>query len=418
MFYSEDDILFYEEEIDLTRKLEREFKERQEQAFLEAQAIEEQRRREEDETHREKKRARGKLLQRIAAGTAAALMISVGSIAVYDRAVVQPAMERLALGAGPVEQEIIFRPVSYGNELTVPEIIEKAKPSVVAISVNVNNGWYGSSGTGSGVIMSADGKILTNQHVVIGASEIKVRLYDGKEYPATLIAEDEKTDLAVIQIEATGLVPAEFGDSDALVQGEIAVAIGNPLNLSLEGSVTQGIISAVSREIVLNNKSMTYIQTDAAINPGNSGGALVNGKGQVIGINSAKVASSDVEGLGFAIPVNIALPVVEELIEHGYVKGRPSIGISVQNITRQIASYYRLPQGVQVILVTPDSAADKAGITSGDIIIGINGIVVTTSDELNNEKDKFNPGDTITLTVYRGGETADIALVLGETMAE
>ena len=251
------------------------------------------------------------------------------------------------------------------------------------------------------MIMTEDGTIMTNAHVVSGAQSITVRVMDGTEYEATLLGMDEKTDLAVIKIDATGLTPAEFGDSSSIVQGEIAVAIGNPLGLAFEGSVTQGIISAVSREIEVDGRTMTYIQTDAAINPGNSGGALVNGSGQVIGINSVKVSSSDVEGLGFAIPISVALPIAEQLTTYGYVTGRPSIGIGGEDVTDYMVYYYRIPRGVLVGLVTPDSGAEAGGVEVGDVIVGLNGVSVSSMDELTNEKDKFSPGDTVTLTVYR-----------------
>ena len=294
---------------------------------------------------------------------------------------------------------------------TVPQIIAKARPSVVAISTV--SGW--STGTGSGVIMTEDGTIMTNAHVVSGAQSITVRVMDGTEYEATLLGMDEKTDLAVIKIDATGLTPAEFGDSSSIVQGEIAVAIGNPLGLAFEGSVTQGIISAVSREIEVDGRTMTYIQTDAAINPGNSGGALVNGSGQVIGINSVKVSSSDVEGLGFAIPISVALPIAEQLTTYGYVTGRPSIGIGGEDVTDYMVYYYRIPRGVLVGLVTPDSGAEAGGVEVGDVIVGLNGVSVSSMDELTNEKDKFSPGDTVTLTVYRSGEYVELDVVLGES---
>ena len=179
--------------------------------------------------------------------------------------------------------------------------------------------------------------------------------------------------------------------------------------------MTQGIISAVSREMEVEGRTMTYIQTDAAINPGNSGGALVNGSGQVIGINSVKVSSSDVEGLGFAIPISVALPIAEQLTTYGYVTGRPSIGISGGNVTDYMVYYYRIPRGVLVELVTPDSGADLGGVEVGDVIVALNGVSATSMSALTNEKDKYNPGDTVTLTVYRDGEYIELNVVLGES---
>lgn len=414
MFYSDEDLDFYEHEIDLTalkkRQEEQAKKEEQERECLQ----EEQRKKEARQTRR-------RTWARRLTGLAAALAVSVTSVASYDWLVAKPRIEELETQRDEMQTQLQelsgsasvsgVSSIAYGNELTVPQIIAKARPSVVAISTV--SGW--STGTGSGVIMTEDGTIMTNAHVVSGAQSITVRVMDGTEYEATLLGMDEKTDLAVIKIDATGLTPAEFGDSSSIVQGEIAVAIGNPLGLAFEGSVTQGIISAVSREIEVDGRTMTYIQTDAAINPGNSGGALVNGSGQVIGINSVKVSSSDVEGLGFAIPISVALPIAEQLTTYGYVTGRPSIGIGGEDVTDYMVYYYRIPRGVLVGLVTPDSGAEAGGVEVGDVIVGLNGVSVSSMDELTNEKDKFSPGDTVTLTVYRSGEYVELDVVLGES---
>ena len=414
MFYSDEDLDFYEHEIDLTalkkRQEEQAKKEEQERECLQ----EEQRKKEARQTRR-------RTWARRLTGLAAALAVSVTSVASYDWLVAKPRIEELETQRDEMQTQLQelsgsasvsgVSSIAYGNELTVPQIIAKARPSVVAISTV--SGW--STGTGSGVIMTEDGTIMTNAHVVSGAQSITVRVMDGTEYEATLLGMDEKTDLAVIKIDATGLTPAEFGDSSSIVQGEIAVAIGNPLGLAFEGSVTQGIISAVSCEIEVDGRTMTYIQTDAAINPGNSGGALVNGSGQVIGINSVKVSSSDVEGLGFAIPISVALPIAEQLTTYGYVTGRPSIGIGGEDVTDYMVYYYRIPRGVLVGLVTPDSGAEAGGVEVGDVIVGLNGVSVSSMDELTNEKDKFSPGDTVTLTVYRSGEYVELDVVLGES---
>lgn len=414
MFYSDEDLDFYEHEIDLTALKKRQ----EEQAKKEEQERERLR---EEQTRKEESQTRRRTWARRLTGLAAALAVSVTSVASYDWLVAKPRIEELETQRDEMQTQLQelsgsasvsgISSVVYGNELTVPQIIAKARPSVVAISTV--SGW--STGTGSGVIMTEDGTILTNAHVVSGAQSITVRVMDGTEYEATLLGMDEKTDLAVIKIDATGLTPAEFGDSSSIVQGEIAVAIGNPLGLAFEGSVTQGIISAVSREIEVDGRTMTYIQTDAAINPGNSGGALVNGSGQVIGINSVKVSSSDVEGLGFAIPISVALPIAEQLTTYGYVTGRPSIGIGGEDVTDYMVYYYRIPRGVLVGLVTPDSGAEAGGVEVGDVIVGLNGVSVSTMDELTNEKDKYSPGDTVTLTVYRSGEYVELDVVLGES---
>lgn len=414
MFYSDEDLDFYEHEIDLTALKKRQ----EEQAKKEEQ---ERERLQEEQRKKEARQTRRRTWARRLTGLAAALAVSVTSVASYDWLVAKPRIEELETQRDEMQTQLQelsgsasvsgISSIAYGNELTVPQIIAKARPSVVAISTV--SGW--STGTGSGVIMTEDGTIMTNAHVVSGAQSITVRVMDGTEYEATLLGVDEKTDLAVIKIDATGLTPAEFGDSSSIVQGEIAVAIGNPLGLAFEGSVTQGIISAVSREIEVDGRTMTYIQTDAAINPGNSGGALVNGSGQVIGINSVKVSSSDVEGLGFAIPISVALPIAEQLTTYGYVTGRPSIGIGGEDVTDYMVYYYRIPRGVLVGLVTPDSGAEAGGVEVGDVIVGLNGVSVSSMDELTNEKDKFSPGDTVTLTVYRSGEYVELDVVLGES---
>ena len=414
MFYSDEDLDFYEHEIDLTALKKRQ----EEQAKKEEQ---ERERLQEEQRKKEARQTRRRTWARRLTGLAAALAVSVTSVASYDWLVAKPRIEELETQRDEMQTQLQelsgsasvsgVSSIAYGNELTVPQIIAKARPSVVAISTV--SGW--STGTGSGVIMTEDGTIMTNAHVVSGAQSITVRVMDGTEYEATLLGMDEKTDLAVIKIDATGLTPAEFGDSSSIVQGEIAVAIGNPLGLAFEGSVTQGIISAVSREIEVDGRTMTYIQTDAAINPGNSGGALVNGSGQVIGVNSVKVSSSDVEGLGFAIPISVALPIAEQLTTYGYVTGRPSIGIGGEDVTDYMVYYYRIPRGVLVGLVTPDSGAEAGGVEVGDVIVGLNGVSVSSMDELTNEKDKFSPGDTVTLTVYRSGEYVELDVVLGES---
>lgn len=229
------------------------------------------------------------------------------------------------------------------NALSVPNIVKKVTPSVVGISSE----FQGGSGTGTGIIMSADGYIITNAHVVsesmqgstTRSSKVTVVLSDGTEYTATIIGCDSSTDLAVIKIEEDNLIPAEFGDSNDLEVGELAIAIGNPLGLELSSTVTGGMISALNRNITIEDKEMTLIQTDAAINPGNSGGPLVNSYGQVVGINSAKISSGDVEGLGFAIPIDSAIPIVNDLIKNGYVPGRPLIGITGSTMTSALARF-------------------------------------------------------------------------------
>jgi serine protease Do len=326
---------------------------------------------------------------------------------------------------------------SRENALTVPEIVEKVMPSVVGVSstfeYQVSYGFGQSAtqsgtGTGTGITMTSDGYIITNAHVIYDedyglATDVSIMLVDETEYEATIIGYDTESDIAVLKIQADNLVPAEFGDSDELQVGELVIAIGNPLGFELFGSVTSGIVSALNRDIDINEKEMTLIQTDAAINAGNSGGPLVNSYGQVIGINSAKMSSSygssaSVEGLGFAIPITDAKTIIDDLIQYGYVTGRPQIGITGEDITESMASYYQVPVGVYVRFMDSEGAAAKAGIQIGDIIVAINNEPVTTTDELNKAKADYKAGDTITLTVSRNNQNIDINVVLQEKTAE
>ncbi len=303
--------------------------------------------------------------------------------------------------------------------LTVVEIAQKVGPTVVGINTKVQKPTiFGTSaiseGSGSGIIISADGYVVTNNHVIEGASEIKVLLSDGKELDAKLVGGDARTDLAVVKIEGTNFPYATLGNSSELQVGELAVAIGNPLGNELAGSVTGGYISALNRSITVDDQKFNLIQTDAAINPGNSGGALVNNYGEVIGINSVKMSASGVEGIGFAIPIDEAKPIIEDLKNNGYVKGRPVIGIAGRNVTEQDSYYYDIPVGIYVLELTPYSAAEKAGIKPADVITEIDGVKVTTIEELNKEKEKHKAGDNVTLTVIRGDETLKIKLTLQE----
>lgn len=307
------------------------------------------------------------------------------------------------------------------TELSVPEIVKKAKPSVVGISSGFGEN---SVGTGTGIIISANGYIVTNAHVVQNLSDgkrtpaesVTVVLADKTEYPAQIIGADSRTDLAVVKINGgeKSFSAAEFGDSGKLAEGELAVAIGNPLGFELYGSTTCGIISALDRTITIDEYEMTLIQTDAAINPGNSGGPLLNRFGQVVGINSSKIISDYAEGLGFAIPISSAKPVIEDLIQNGYVTGRPRIGISGEDIGEENARYYDLPEGVYVRFIEKNSAADAAGLEVGDIIVAADGEIIKTMAELNKVKERFGSGDEMTVTVFRGEEKIDIRLVLSE----
>ena len=307
----------------------------------------------------------------------------------------------------------------------------KVLPSIVGITVQytVNSPYYGytmqatGTATGSGVIISEDGYILTNNHVVntssnysfyqvSEANKITVKLYnDETEYEAQIIGKDETTDLAVIKIDKNNLPAATLGDSDSLQVGEFSMAIGSPLGM--ESTVTAGIISATSRTITSDGKNYTVIQTDAAINSGNSGGALINSKGEVIGINTLKLSGSGVEGIGFAIPINSTKTIYEQLISNGKVK-RPYIGISGRDVDEETAKKYELVEGIYIISVEQFSAAEKAGLKPYDIITEIDGKQIKTMDELNEIKNTHKIGDTIVLKVYRDKEYKDITITLGE----
>ncbi len=311
-----------------------------------------------------------------------------------------------------------------GGALSVQEIAALAAPSVVEISTEVVSrndffGQYIQSGAGSGVIFSEDGIIVTNDHVVDGASTITVRTSDGTSYEATLVGADSKTDVAVLKIDATGLTPAILGDSDSLSVGEYAMAIGNPLG-HLGGTVTDGIISALSREVTISGENMTLLQTNAAINPGNSGGGLFNEKGELVGIVNAKSsqtsADTSIEGLGFAIPINTVKNSVQELMEYGYVRGRAALGVVLVDIsTAQQAFQYRVSRmGVYVQSVTEGGASEKAGIKIGDNIIAIGDVAVSSTANIKSQLNNYSVGDTIQVQVIRDGRTLTLDVVLDE----
>lgn len=304
----------------------------------------------------------------------------------------------------------------------------KALPSIVGISISYNVSFWGKTqeaeATGSGVIISSDGYILTNNHVVSSsdasyfyevseAKSVTVSLYGNDEtYEATIVGTDKQTDLAIIKINATNLTPAELGNSASVKVGEFVLAVGNPLGL--DTSVTSGIVSALERDVASEDGTIYHVmQTDCAINSGNSGGALVNSKGQVIGINTLKLAGTGVEGLGFAIPINDTIDVYKQLIKFGKVL-RPYIGISGSDLSENIAKRYNLPVGIYVEKIADDSNAKNSKLQVGDIITAINGTEVKTMEELNDIKNKLSIGDTITLKIYRNGDYLDIEIKLTE----
>lgn len=310
--------------------------------------------------------------------------------------------------------------------LTAAAVIAKVRPSTVGIVqyVNENNGIPTINGEGSGIIISQDGFIITNAHVVEGASMITVVLENDEEYRATLKGIDTRSDLAVLKIDKVGLTAAELGDSSQTVLGESVIAIGNPGGLELAGSCTGGMVSGLDRTISddTSGYAMSYIQTDAAINPGNSGGALVNMYGQVIGINSAKIAAEGYEGLGFAIPINEALPIINDLQNYGYVKNRAKIGISFQLITEAVSRYYNYTVPAGLLVTEIDSTCDiaKKGIQTNDIITKIDGKDITSANVVYSVLNEKKPGDKVKLTVYRIGtrvttsKTFDVEVVLSE----
>lgn len=307
--------------------------------------------------------------------------------------------------------------------LSVEEIAKRVGPSIVGISCTTSvKSYYGTQtaqSSGSGIIIGDDGSIVTNYHVIEGASDIKVKLTSGNEYIATVVGGDDKTDIAVIKINATeNLHVATIGDSDTLEVGELAVAIGNPLASELFGTVTAGVISGVNRTMTVGQREMNLIQTDAAISPGNSGGALINKYGEVVGINSVKLVDEAAEGLGFAIPMNEAVPIVNDLVNYGYVKGRPMIGVGIYELTPEIAYYNNLPvsYGLYVMNVTEGSGAAKAGIARGDIILKFDGTPVKSMSEMNKLRDKHKAGDSVSITIMRDGTEKILSLTLTEDM--
>jgi len=308
-------------------------------------------------------------------------------------------------------------------------IANRVGPSVVGIKVICNNvntvlkKTVIEESQGSGIIVTDDGYIVTNYHVVSDVdtrnefarnNELTVFLADGEEVKAKYIGGDSSKDIAVIKIDKSNLKPAVLGDSASLQVGEIAVAIGNPLGIEFAGSVTGGYISALNRTIALDSDMFNLIQTDAAINPGNSGGALVNAFGEVIGINTAKISVTGVEGLGFAIPINDVKLIVSDLIEFGYIKGKAFIGITGRDITQEMALWYEMPAGVYVLSVNEGLAADVAGIQKGDIIIELAGEKVTSMKELETIKNKYLAGDKINIKYIRNDKEFEEKLVLSE----
>lgn len=312
------------------------------------------------------------------------------------------------------ESPISVENIPQDGGLSLQDIYERNIPSVVSISC----GFAGGSSTGTGVILSSDGYIVTNSHVVEDAQTIDVLLTDGRTLRASLVGMDTVSDLAVLRVTAEDLIPAVLGDSTVLRVGDVVVAIGDPLGIELRGTMTDGIVSAINRDVDVGGRTMSLIQTNAALNSGNSGGPLINCYGQVIGINTMKMGDSmsnaGVEGLGFAIPSTTVSDIVNQLIDKGYVSGRPHLGIEGETISSFYQFYYRLPMGLFITAIEPGSSAEKAGLETGDILIALDGVNITSSHVLETLLYGYVPGDTIQAVVYRSGKQYSVTLTVGE----
>lgn len=335
-----------------------------------------------------------------------------------------PEME-MELHGSPEETEAAFTEEEAGieardfeepapSQLSLQDIYERSIPSVVSITCRTK----GSGSSGTGVILSHQGYIVTNYHVIEHAGTIHIQLTDDRVFEASVVGSDAVSDLAVLMVEADGLVPAEFGSSDNLRVGDSVVAIGDPLGVEYRGTMTNGIISAINRDVTVNGRTMNLIQTDAALNSGNSGGPLINSYGQVIGINTMKIGAftdnAGVEGLGFAIPSTTVKDIVDQIIAQGYVSGRPSLGLMGESISLFYQRYYRLPSGLYISEVTPGSNAEKAGIEVGDILMAFDGERIYNMSELTTMLYQYSAGDVVKLIIYRGGGQYEITLELEE----
>ena len=353
----------------------------------------------------------------------------VGSQMNGSKVVIQQAAPSTSASSSSGSDSSITSASASGSSLTTEQVADLVSPSVVVITteqvVYSQWSWYGQnqveSGAGSGVIISSDGYILTCAHVVDGASNITVTIND-KDYTATLVGEDTTSDIAVIKIDANGLTPATVGDSDSLKVGQNVMAVGNPLG-ELGGTVTGGMISALNRSVTIqgtnSTNTMSLIQMDASVSPGNSGGGLFNMNGELIGIVNAKSSSSDAEGLGFAIPINDAIKVAQELLENGYVTGRPYLGISYLAVTdAQTAQQLGVNSyGVYIMEVVKDGPAEQAGLKAGDRIVSIDGTEIASKDDLGTLMQKHAAGDTLSITVARDGQMQTVSVTLGEKTA-
>ena len=387
------------------------------------------------EKPRRKKKLNGGKLARsaVALVLAAAMGFAGGFVGAKfggsGKVVIQQVAPSSTADSAPGSDSSITAASSSGSSLTTEQVADLVSPSVVVITteqvVYSQWSWYGQnqveSGAGSGVIISSDGYILTCAHVVDGASTITVTIGD-KDYTATLVGEDTTSDIAVIKIDADGLTPATVGNSDSLKVGQSVMAVGNPLG-ELGGTVTGGMISALNRSVTIQGSSsvntMSLIQMDASVSPGNSGGGLFNMNGELVGIVNAKSSSSDAEGLGFAIPINDAIKVAQELLENGYVTGRPYLGITYLAVTdAQTASQLGVnAYGVYVVEVVKGGPAEKAGLQAGDRIVSVDGTEIASKDDLGTLMQKHAAGDTLSITIARDGQMQTVNVTLGEKTA-
>ena len=324
-----------------------------------------------------------------------------------------PTISENAISLDPTPQSVANVPQQEG--LSLQEIYARNIDSVVSISCRMAGG----SATGTGVILTETGYIVTNCHVVDGAVEISVLLTDDRTFPATLVGQDAASDLAVLHIDGEGLVPAQFGDDRQLQVGDSVAAIGDPLGIEFRGTLTDGIVSAINRDVTTGGRTMTLIQTNAALNSGNSGGPLINCYGQVIGINTLKIGTftdaSGVDGLGFAIPSSTVKTITEQLIRQGYVSGRPLLGISGETVSRFYQLYYRMPSGLYITQVTSGSPAYEAGIREGDIMLSVNGSQILYQEDLDSFLYGAQVGDEVEVVIYRGGKQHQATLTLAES---
>ena len=349
------------------------------------------------------------------------LPISFSNEAPASLTTIPPEEISISATESPDGNALTMAPSAVGMEnipqeggLSLQEIYASVIDSVVSISCTNPGG----SSTGTGIVLTQEGYIATNCHVVEDAAYIQVLLSDGRTLDAALVGLDEVSDLAVLQVSAENLQPAQLGDSSSLRVGDTVVAIGDPLGIKLRGTMTDGIISAINRDIDVDGRTMSLIQTNAALNSGNSGGPLINCFGQVIGINTMKMGDSmsvaGVEGLGFAIPSATVTDIVNQIIAQGYVSGRPTLGIVGESVSNLYHSYYRLPKGLYITAVEDDSSADEVGIEEGDILLYLDDAEITSADSLKSQLYNYTPGDQVTAVIYRGGQRYSVVMTVGE----